>query len=237
MPDPRPSDRHAQQRRRPDAIRAACAADTAAFMSVIALADPDDTDPFGQARAILASRSEPPLSHPGRHLCLLAETPDGTVTGALLAGIPRWLLEHPGIDSPSLQDRLIARLGMIHAVAVHPDHRNTGIARALIQHAEARFTQAGYGLMTLNHDPSLDEFYRSLSYTVGDQLLVHLPGDRLIGMSTDDTRMSAKALRVPVRLADVPGAPAQVITGLLPGASLSARATFDPVRRRLRMRR
>ncbi|MBV9022545.1 MAG: hypothetical protein JO362_01780 [Streptomycetaceae bacterium] len=46
--------------------------------------------------------------------------------------------------------------------------------------------------------------------------------------------MSAKALRPPVRLAAVRGAPARIITGLLPGASLPARARFDCQRLRLR---
>jgi GNAT superfamily N-acetyltransferase len=235
MSDSRTSARRAAPLRPPVVVREARPADTAAFMAVIALADPHHPDPFGEARLVLAGPPEPPLSH-FRQLFLIAETPGRAVAGALLAGVPRWLLEHPGIDTVSLQERLVARLGMIHAVAVHPDHRGRGIARTLIQQAEARFTQAGYGLMTLNHDPELDGFYRHLGYTVDDRLLVHLPGDRLIGMTTDDTRMSAKALRPPVRLADVPGAPARIITGLLPGASLPARASFDPVRLRLRRR-
>ncbi|MGW4890717.1 GNAT family N-acetyltransferase [Kitasatospora sp. NPDC004240] len=217
----------------PTTVREACAADTAAFMAVLAFADPHHPDPFGEARLVLACPPEPPLSH-HRQLFLIAEAHDGTVAGALLAGVPRWLLEHPGIDTAILQNRLVARLAMIHAVAVQPDHRGAGIARTLIQHAEARFVHAGYGLMTLNHDRDLDAFYRHLGYTIGDQLLVHLPGDRLIGQATDDTRMSAKPLRLPVRLAEVPGAPARIVTGLVPGASLPARARFDPVRLRLR---
>jgi len=34
--------------------------------------------------------------------------------------------------------------------------------------------------MTLNHEPDLDSFYQHLGYTLGDQLLVHIPGDRLL---------------------------------------------------------
>lgn len=217
--------------------REARAADAPAFLAVIALADPGHPAPFHQARAVLANPPAPPLSHE-RQLLLIAEAPDGGIAGALMAGEPRWIFEHPGVDTPALRDRLAARLGMIHAVAVRPAHRGGGIARTLVQHAEARFAQAGYGLMTLNHGPHLDAFYQHLGYTLGDQLLVHTPGDRLLSLvnedPTDDTRMSAKALRPPVRLAAVRDAPAPIITGLLPGASLPARARFDPRRLRLR---
>lgn len=213
----------------PFTIRVAGHADTAAFMELIAHADPHDPDPFGLARDILARRPEPPLSH-HRDLCLLAKDGTGAIVGALLGGVPRWLLEHPGIDTLALADRMVSRLGMIHAVAVHPDHRRRGIGRALIQRAERRFAQAGYGLMTLNHAPELDDYYRALGYTVDDALLVHLPQQRLIGMTTDDTRMSAKPLHPSVRLADVPGAPHRVITSLLPGAALPPGASFDGTR-------
>ncbi|MEU9254524.1 GNAT family N-acetyltransferase [Streptomyces sp. NPDC048270] len=213
----------------PFTIRVAGHADTTAYMNLIAHADPHDPDPFGLARDILARHPGRPLSH-HRDLCLLAEDSTGTAVGALLGGVPRWVLEHPGIDTLALTDRMISHLGMIHAVAVHPDQRRRGIGRALIQRAEERFTQAGYGVMTLNHAPELDGYYRSLGYTVDDALLVHLPPQRLIGMTADDTRMSAKPLRPSVRLAEVPGAPHRVITSLLPGASLPPSATFDGTR-------
>lgn len=219
------------QGRTPFSLREARYDDTGAFMNVIAHADPHHPDPFGIARAVLASSPEPPLSH-GRDLCLVAEDSTGLIVGAVIAGAPRWVFEHPGIDSTALEDRLVARLGMIHAVAVHPDHRRAGIGQAMIRYTEQRFAQAGYGIVTLNHDQDLDEFYRKLGYTVGDHLTVHLPGRRMIGMTTDDTRMSTKPLRPPARLADVTGVPGQVITGLLPGASLPARARFDGKRLR-----
>ncbi|MCM2430982.1 GNAT family N-acetyltransferase [Streptomyces sp. RKAG337] len=232
MPHPSDPIRPAPDRP-PFTVREARRADTPAFMAVIDLANPHHPDPFGMARAVLASPAELPLSH-HRDLCLLAEDENGNVVGALLGGPPRWLFEHAGIDTRALADRLLARLGMIHAVAVHPEHRRAGIGRTLIRHAEERFTRAGYGLVTLNHDPNHDEFYRGLGYTVDDQLLVHLPDRRLIGVTTDDTRMSSKPLRTPVRLADVPGAPSRIITGLLPGATLPPRAKFDRTRQRLR---
>ncbi|MFJ5068373.1 hypothetical protein ACIQC7_18460 [Kitasatospora sp. NPDC088556] len=68
------------------------------------------------------------------------------------------------------------------------------MAAALIGAAEQRFTRAGYGLVTVDHQPALDDFYRHHGYTIGDALLIHLPQQRLIGMTTDDTRMSAKPL-------------------------------------------
>lgn len=208
-------------------VRDAGPADTGAFMSVIAPADPVHPDPFGLVRTILASRPTPPLSH-GRSLALVAEdSTTGAVVGALLGGSPRWLFTHPGIDRISLREHLVSRLGMINGFAVHPAHRNRGIGTALLRTAEQRFTQNRYGLVTLDHQPDLDTFYRSRGYTVDDALLVHLPRQRLIGMTVDDTRMSAKALHPDVRLADVPGAPHRIITGLLPGASLPASAWFD----------
>lgn len=208
-------------------IRDAGPADTGAFMSVIAHADPANPDPFGLARAILASRPMAPLSH-HRSLALVAEdSTTGAVVGALLGGPPRWLFTHPGIDRVSLRETLVSRLGMINGFAVHPPHRHQGIGAALLRAAEQRFAQSRYGLVTLDHQPDLDAFYRRRGYTVDDALLVHLPQQRLIGMTVDDTRMSAKPLHPDVRLADVPGAPHRIITGLLPGASLPADAWFD----------
>ncbi|MFI6112779.1 GNAT family N-acetyltransferase [Kitasatospora sp. NPDC051164] len=199
-------------------------------MPVIALADPLDPDPFALARDVLTSPSVPPLSH-DRSLALVAEDNEtGTLIGALLGGPPRWLFTHPGIDRLSLRERLVHRMGMINGMAVHPDYRHRGVAAALISAAEQRFTRARYGLMTVNHEPALDDFYRHHGYTIGDALLVHLPQQRLIGMTTDDTRMSAKPLHPAVRLADVPGAPHRVITSLVPGASLPADAVFDGTR-------
>jgi ribosomal protein S18 acetylase RimI-like enzyme len=208
-------------------VRDARPADTGAFMSVIAHADPDDADPFGLARDVLASRPTPPLSH-GRSLALVAEdSTTGAVIGALLGGPPRWLFTHPGIDRRSLLENLVRRLGMVNGVAVDPAHRRRGIGAALLRAAEQRFARNRYGLVTLDHQPHLDAFYRGQGYTVDDALLVHLPQQRLIGMTVDDTRMSAKPLHPAVRLADVPGAPHRIITGLLPGASLPADASFD----------
>ncbi|MFF2378373.1 GNAT family N-acetyltransferase [Streptomyces xiamenensis] len=196
-------------------------------MSVIAHADPANPDPFGPARAILASRPTPPLSH-DRSLALVAEdSTTGAVVGALLGGPPRWLFTHPGIDEVSLREHLVYRLGMINGFAVHPAHRRRGLGTALLRTAEQRFAQNRYGLVTLDHQPNLDPFYRRQGYTVDDALLVHLPQQRLIGMTVDDTRMSAKPLHPAVRLAEVPGAPHRIITGLLPGASLPAHARFD----------
>ncbi|MFI8459158.1 GNAT family N-acetyltransferase [Kitasatospora sp. NPDC085464] len=201
-------------------VRDATRADTSAFMDVIAHADPDDPNPFWPARAVLASRPAGPLSH-GDNLCLLAEDNVGVLVGALLAGPPRWVLDHPGLAGQAQARKLLfSRVAVINGVAVHPGHRRQGIARAMLRSAEQRLTRAGRGLVTLDHSPALDGFYRRLGYSVNDALVVHVPGDRLLAIGDPNLRRSSKVLDRATRLADVPGLPYQVVTRLVPGAFL-----------------
>lgn len=201
--------------------------DTRAFMNLIALADPGNPDPFGMARQVLALPHQPPLSHPGLNLCLLARDGHGAPVGALLAGVPRWILDHPAIGyDVALMETMVEKIGMIHGVAVRPGHRGRGIGRALIAHAEQRFTRAGYDVMTLNHDGDHDAYYTHLGYTVTDMLVINLPVG-LVAQTTDDTRMCAKPLTPRVKVIDVPGAPAPIITGVLPDTDIPEHAWFD----------
>ncbi|WP_159399788.1 GNAT family N-acetyltransferase [Streptomyces alboflavus] len=196
-------------------------------MALIQHADPDAPSPFHSARLILGLPPQPPMSH-HLDLCLVAEDHRGKLVGALLAGPPPWLIEHPGVRGSRLIPKLARRLTMIQGVAVDPQYRRRGIGRALIHHAEQRYQEHGWGLSTLIHDPSLKSFYRKLGYVSHPALLMQLPGTYpLVGQDFLNRLTALKPLSGDVTLADVPFAPAPVISGILPGSSVPDHAWFD----------
>lgn len=210
----------------PFSIRNAAKADTAAFLSLLAQADPNNPDPFGEARFTLASPARPPLSH-DRALCLIAQAPDGTPIGALAASRPWWFSEHHATrQDPALVAKLEARVCGINGVAVDPAFRGRGVGAALIRHAERRCAVAGYGLIMLDHyQQGLDTYYNRLGYTTGDTMIVNLPTPHLFVQKVLGSRISVKSLEPRVQLTSVPGLPTPVICGLLPNTHLH-RETF-----------
>ncbi|MFZ3491784.1 GNAT family N-acetyltransferase [Streptomyces sp. 5.8] len=200
--------------------------DLDAFMTLIRQADPDDPSPFNSARFMLGMEHEPPLSH-NLNLCLIAEDQRGKPVGALLAGPPDWVVEHPGLLGSPMTLALVQRITMIQGVAVDPKYRGRGIGSALIRRAEQRYRHAGWGLSMLIHAPVLEPFYRQLGYVSDPGLLMYLPAHPLIGQDFLNMRTALKPLATEVRLANVLFAPCPVISGLLPGTQVPHHAWFD----------
>lgn len=213
--------------RSPFRLRDAGRRDLDAFMNLIRHADPEHPSPFHSARLMLGLAPEPPLSH-NLNLCLIAEDRRGKPVGALLAGPPDWLVEHPGLRGPSLLLALVHRMTMIQGVAVDPKYRGRGLGKALIRTAERRYREAGWALSMLVHDPSLAPFYQGLGYASHPGLLMNLPSPHpLIGQDFLNRLTALKPLAADVRLADVLFAPCPVISGVLPGSQVPDHAWFD----------
>ena len=208
-------------------VRDAGHRDLDAFMNLIRHADPDHPSPFHSARLMLGLAPEPPLSH-NLNLCLMAEDRRGKPVGALLAGPPDWLVEHPGLHGSPLTLALVHRMTMIQGVAVDPKYRRRGLGTALIRRAEQRYREAGWGLSMLIHSPSLEPFYQRLGYASHPGLLMNVPSPHpLIGQDFLNMLTALKPLADEVRLADVLFAPCPVISGVLPGTQVPDHAWFD----------
>jgi len=207
----------------PYRVRFAGPGDSEQFMQVIALADPANPAPFGQARAVLASRQSPPLTHEDS-MALVAETADGTIAGALVGGPPRWIFEHPQLAGQrAVLIALTKRMTMVNGVAVQPEHRGRGVGAALVSAAESLAARAAMGIMLLNHTPDLAGFYRRLGYTTTDRMAYNLPSPvgLLPTVATDPELLAFKCLDLRVRQARVKGAHFPVIGGLLPGTGIA----------------
>lgn len=207
-------------------FRDATASDADAIMRLLADVNPDDREAFEGARPGLEMPHSGPLSH-FRALVVVAADGAGRPVGALLAGAPLWLLEHETNIDDGLLEALIARVGIITAVAVDPERRGGGVGAALVRHAVRRFTRAGYGLLTLNSLPALEGYYQRLGFTIMDDLIVNLGDGRMLGQRWGDTRVAARALDRHTAFADVPGLGSPVVSGLLPGSRVPRGAYFD----------
>ncbi|MFD6967154.1 GNAT family N-acetyltransferase [Streptomyces sp. NPDC059949] len=207
-------------------LRDGAAPDADAVARLLSVVNPDDPGAFEDVRLNLGMPHEGPLSH-SRSLVVLAEDAQGHPVGALFAGSPFWLFDHPVTGHPALLGDLVARIGIISAVAVHPDHHGRGVGAELIRHAVRRFTRAGYGLLTLNCFPALEEYYDRLGFTIMDDLIVHLPDGRMAAPVWDDTRVAARPLDRHTVLAAVPGLGSPVVSGILPGSRVPDGAYFD----------
>lgn len=210
-------------------LRDATASDADDVVRLLTAVNPDDPELYEAVRPDLGTPHVGPLSH-FRTLVVLAEDGTGRPVGALLAGIPLWLLSHPATSHRVLQADLIARIGTITAVAVDPRHRGRGVGAELMRHAVRRFTRAGYGMLTLNCYPALEEYYQRLGFTIMDDLIVHLPDGRMAAPLWDDTRVGVKALDRHTALASVPGLGSPVVSGILRGSRVADGAYFDGTR-------
>ncbi|MGP4004816.1 GNAT family N-acetyltransferase [Streptomyces sp. 8N706] len=199
-------------------------ADTGTYLPLIAATTPGHPLPTNLGQ-VLSLRPGPPLSH-GPILCLVAKNTHQHTVGALLGGVPKWVYEHPLCARTALPRFLKSRIAAIHAVAVHPNHRGQGIARKLIRAAERRFRQAGYQLLTLEHPPELTTFYEGLGYLSDTKLIMKLPGEDLLGQQSNGLRSAAKPLSSRVEIVHIPGAPARIVSGILPGCHISPTMRF-----------
>jgi len=187
-------------------------ADTDAYLQLIAMATPGQPAPPAIARDLTL----PPdylLTH-GR-VCLVVRDTHRHPIGALLASVPHWVHEHPacaGTPLPGLLQHLVVA---INAIAVHPDHRQQGLARKLIRAAERRLTHTGYQLITLEHAPPLSPFYDKLGYLSDPHLLMTLPKGNLLAVYTTGLLSAVKPLTGEIDVVRVPGAPARIVSGIL----------------------
>ncbi|MFI1203544.1 GNAT family N-acetyltransferase [Streptomyces sp. NPDC020883] len=209
-------------------IDAARPADQDAFLSLVGLATPGTPVPESITGAIHLPLC-PPLTH-GTALALVARTPHSPhPVGALIGGIPQWVFAHPLCVERKVLPKLLSSLVFtISAVAVTPGARGQGIGRKLIRSAERRAREANFALVTLEHEPVLGDFYTRLGYHTGDrQLVIALTSCDLLGQEFDGLHTAYKGLTPNIRVVEVPGAPARIVSGMLPGSTLPASARLD----------
>lgn len=199
--------------------------DADAVMLLLADVNPDDPDAFEDVRPNLSLPQEGPLSH-FRSLMIVAESGEGEILGVLLAGVPLWLFDHPGIDMP-LAHLLAERTAVVTAVAVSPEQRGRGIGAELIRHSVRRFTRAGYGLLTLNCLQELESYYQGLGFSIMNDLYVALGPLKAVGRRWEDTRVAARLLDRYTTFVDVPGLSSPVVSGLLPNTRMPRGTYFD----------
>jgi len=194
-----------------------------AFYDLMALIGGAVTNPGEIADSVRQLRPGPPFTH-GPAMLLTAHLPGhAEPVGALVGGVPNWIYTHPLNTSGNLAAVLSPLVFTIHTVAVRPEARGQGIGRKLIRAAERRAAQAGYTLATLEHEPDLAAFYTRLGYRTGQRkMIIALSPQDLCGMKYDDLWAAAKPLAAHVRIVDIPGAPAPIVSGMVPGSTLPA---------------
>ncbi|MEU5958258.1 GNAT family N-acetyltransferase [Streptomyces sp. NPDC047525] len=198
-------------------IRTATAADADAVVELVSLVDlhlraDEAATALATMRYALTATDDGPLSHQNNHF-LLAETSGGIPVGVVVCGPPYWIAR-PGRMSGLVRRRLVHRLSCVHNLAVRPEHRGHGIARALLRETEAAFRNAGYAALTLRHDRDLSAFYQRLGYTSATRLSLMLPPLGLITLTDQGWKHAFKLLSPDASAANVQGLP--TICGLLP---------------------
>lgn len=206
------------------------ATDHADFLTLLALTTSGGHLP-AEAGAVLTLPPQGPLNTHGPALCLTAQPRRGTnqsPIGALFASFPDWAVEHPLAQrAPYLTETLSRRVLLVYGVAVAPQHRRQGIARALLAETENRARAVGYRMITLLHTPDLAPFYQHLGYITAHNVTIAMP-DAAMGLTQPLPYMTAVKPLVPsVRVRHLPGAPGPVVSGLLPGWDLPAEARFE----------
>lgn len=166
---------------------------------------------FATIRATLRHQGGP-LSH-GLHHYLFAENPDGTPVAAIHCGPPLWIFRNPAIY-PHMQAKLVERVSCIDTLAVHPDHRCSGIASSLLGRVEEDFRNAGFVALTLRHEHGKRHFFTRRGYTSASRLAMILPPVGLVTQANPGWRQAVKPLTDEVSFTAVQGLHAA--TGFLP---------------------
>ncbi|TGB03238.1 N-acetyltransferase [Streptomyces sp. MZ04] len=197
-------------------IRTATPADGDTVIELASLVDlqvPSEAVPSALApmRFALTATDDGPLSHRENHF-LIAEDRDGFPVGTIVCGPPNWITK-PGRAPGLVRRRLVHRLSTVHALAVRPEHRRRGIARALLQQAEATFREAEYAALTLRHERELTGFYQRLGYTSSNRLSLALPTGELLTLVDRGWKHAFKVLSPSASISTVQGLP--TITGAL----------------------
>ncbi|OPC76863.1 hypothetical protein B4N89_46180 [Embleya scabrispora] len=195
-------------------VREACAGDVDMFVELMMLADPDvEPDALLTIRRLISASGSWSLRSLGR-LALVA-VDAGHVVGALLAGPPEWLYDHP--EMVPWRAFLGQRIATVLGLPVRPESRRSGVGRALMERAENDLRAAGRGLVTLFHASDLDAYYAGRGYTSHDMFAVCLPGGRvLLRDYPNDLRVAVKSLETGVRSIPMAGVSVPVVTGLAP---------------------
>ncbi|MER6365763.1 GNAT family N-acetyltransferase [Kitasatospora sp. NPDC001527] len=213
---------------RPFSIKPPAAEDEQPFMELLALADPDAPEPYAAVRVLLARGPQGPLSH-GITL-LLAARKNGRIIGVLNVSVPEWVVTHPGIPDEGGRGLLARSIAHVHGIAVHPDHRRRGVARALLEQARKRLADAGHLLLSLEHGEDLADFYRRLGFTTVGQLTIHTPGPLLTQPPSPGLAIAVQPISGRVRLCQVPGTADPIVEGLVGPYRVPANAVFLPGR-------
>ncbi|MFI9018729.1 GNAT family N-acetyltransferase [Streptomyces griseus] len=200
------------------------------FLALLALTT-SDSQPLAAAGNILTMPPQGPLNTHGPALCLTAQPRRSThqsPVGALFASYPDWAAQHPLVQQrPHLTEILNRRALLVYGLAVAPQHRRKGIARALLAETEQRSRAVGYRMITLLHTPDLAPFYQHLGYTTARHITIAMPGSAM-GLTQPLPYMTAVKPLVPtVRVRHLPNAPGPVVSALLPGWDLPAEARFE----------
>ncbi|MFD6471508.1 GNAT family N-acetyltransferase [Streptomyces goshikiensis] len=194
-------------------------ADHAAYLALLALAL-DRGLPAEVADILALTPFQHPFTH-GPALCLTARTRRTTTpAGAVFAAVPEWAYTHPRCRANPRLSALLAETNIgIYALAVAPEHRHLGMARALLAKTETIARSARYRMASLIHEPELSDFYQSLGYISAHHIVIPTP-DGAMALTQPRPMMTAvKPLHPSVRIQTVPG-PRTLVTGLVPGFDL-----------------
>ncbi|WP_030237774.1 GNAT family N-acetyltransferase [Streptomyces sp. NRRL S-350] len=189
-------------------LRSATVADKDAVAELVSLVDlhqPADKVSAvldGMQQALQATEGEA-LSH-SRVSFLIAEGPDGQQVGLAVCGLAKWMTEAPRV----LRHQLIRRFATVQVLAVRPDSRQQGIARALLQQTEQSFREAGYQALTLRHGRELTSFYQKVGYTSAARLSLLLPAETRLTLADRGWRQAFKILSPSVSTIERQGHPA-----------------------------
>nr|WP_284751502.1 GNAT family N-acetyltransferase [Arthrobacter sp. efr-133-R2A-120] len=105
-------------------------------------------------------------------MLLVAENGSGEVVGCVHAGPAEHIMETAMQNAPDAEIRAALAgfmfLTKLHGIAVRPDYRGRGVARALLQRVVEAYTRSGrdllYGQYTATED--LGDFYRKQGFQV-----------------------------------------------------------------------